>query len=82
MRQTEHYFLRLSALQDDLLAWLRTRKGWRRHVLNMAIGFAEEGLHDRAITHDLTWGIPLPPESDDLGEGKRIYVWFEAVAIG
>ncbi|MBA2337196.1 MAG: methionine--tRNA ligase [Acidimicrobiia bacterium] len=79
MRDTEHYFLRLSALQDDLLGWLHTRKGWRRHVLNMAIGFTEEGLHDRAVTRDLTWGIPLPPESDDLGEGKRIYVWFEAV---
>ncbi|CAN5295525.1 methionine--tRNA ligase [soil metagenome] len=79
MRDTEHYFIRLSALRDDLLAWLRTREGWRRHVQNMAIGFTEEGLHDRAITRDLTWGIPLPPESDDLGEGKRIYVWFEAV---
>lgn len=79
MRHTEHYFIRLSALRDDLLAWLRTREGWRRHVQNMAIGFTEEGLHDRAITRDLTWGIPLPPESDDLGEGKRIYVWFEAV---
>jgi methionyl-tRNA synthetase len=79
MRDTEHYFLKLSALQDDLLAWLRTREGWRRHVLNMAIGFTEEGLHDRAITRDLEWGIPIPPESDDIGEGKRIYVWFEAV---
>ncbi len=79
MRDTEHYFLKLTALQDDLLAWLRTRQGWRRHVLNAAIGFTEEGLHDRAITRDLTWGIPIPPESDNIGEGKRIYVWFEAV---
>ena len=79
MRDTEHYFLKLTALEDDLLAWLRTRQGWRRHVLNAAIGFTEEGLHDRAITRDLTWGIPIPPESDDIGEGKRIYVWFEAV---
>ena len=61
MRDTEHYFLKLSALQDDLLAWLRTREGWRRHVLNTAIGFTEEGLHDRAITRDLAWGIPIPP---------------------
>ncbi|HSJ28901.1 MAG TPA: methionine--tRNA ligase [Acidimicrobiia bacterium] len=79
MRDTEHYFIRLSALQDDLLEWLKSRNGWRRHVQNMAIGFTEEGLHDRAISRDLTWGIPLPPESDDIGEGKRIYVWFEAV---
>ncbi len=79
MRDTEHYFLKLSELQDDLLAWLKTREGWRRHVLNMAIGFTEEGLQDRAITRDLTWGIPVPPDFDDLGDGKRIYVWFEAV---
>ncbi len=79
MRDTQHYFIRLSALQDDLLEWLKSRNGWRRHVQNMAIGFTEEGLHDRAISRDLTWGIPLPPESDDIGEGKRIYVWFEAV---
>jgi methionyl-tRNA synthetase len=39
----------------------------------------EEGLPDRAITRDLDWGIPLPPEADVLGPGKRIYVWFEAV---
>ncbi|GBE23498.1 MAG TPA: methionine--tRNA ligase [Actinobacteria bacterium] len=79
MRETEHYFLRLSAFEERLLAWLESRQGWRKHVQNMAIGFTKDGLHDRAITRDLTWGIPLPPEFSDLGEGKRIYVWFEAV---
>ena len=74
-----HYFLRLSAFQDRLLEWLESRMGWRKHVLNMAIGFTQEGLQDRAITRDLTWGIDLPPEANDLGEDKRIYVWFEAV---
>ncbi len=77
MRDTEHYFFRLSAFQDDLLVWLKGRIGWRKHVQNWAIGFVEEGLHDRAITRDLEWGIRLPV--DDLGPNKRIYVWFEAV---
>jgi methionyl-tRNA synthetase len=76
-RDTEHYFLKLSAFQQPLLEWLRSRHGWRKHVLNFSIGFVEEGLHDRAITRDLEWGISLPVE--DLGPGKRIYVWFEAV---
>ena len=79
MQPTTHYFLRLSAFQDRLLEWLESRQGWRKHVQNMAIGFTQEGLLDRAITRDLEWGIPLPPEANDLGEGKRIYVWFEAV---
>ena len=79
VRQTLHYYILLSHLQEPLLEWLRSRQGWRKHVLNMAIGFAEEGLQDRAITRDLNWGVPIPPELDTIGEGKRIYVWFDAV---
>ena len=37
---------------------------------------SNEGLHDRAITRDIEWGIPVPLPGF---EGKRIYVWFEAV---
>ncbi|WP_007519634.1 methionine--tRNA ligase [Pseudofrankia saprophytica] len=76
-RRTSHFFLRLSALSDELLAWLQSRQGWRRHVINWSVQFVKDGLHDRAITRDLEWGVPLP--TDELGPGKRIYVWFEAV---
>ncbi len=79
VRPTLHYYLLLSKFQEPLLEWLRSRLGWRRHVLNMAIGFTEEGLLDRAITRDLTWGVPIPDGLDTIGEGKRIYVWFDAV---
>jgi methionyl-tRNA synthetase len=77
MRETEHFFFKLSAFQEPLLDWLRSRVGWRKHVLNFTIGFVEEGLHDRAITRDLDWGVSVPVE--DLGSGKRIYVWIEAL---
>ena len=43
---------------------------------NFSIGYLEGGLKDRAITRDIEWGIPLPLDGYD---GKRIYVWFEAV---
>jgi methionyl-tRNA synthetase len=76
MRDTEHFFFKLSAFGPKLLEWLKSREGWRRHVQNYSIGWVEEGLHDRAITRDLEWGISIPVE--DLGPGKRIYVWFEA----
>ena len=79
MRETEHYFLLLSKFEDRLLDWLNTRQGWRKHVLNMAIGFAEGGLQDRAITRDLEWGVDIPEPWNSIGEGKRIYVWFDAV---
>ncbi len=76
-RDTEHYFLLLSRLEEPLREWLETKTTWRRHVRNWALGMVNEGLPDRAITRDLEWGVPLPV--DDLGPGKRIYVWFDAV---
>jgi methionyl-tRNA synthetase len=78
-RETRHWFLRLGAFADQVKSWLGEQTTWRRHVRNWALGMIEEGLPDRAITRDLEWGIPLPPEADTLGPGKRIYVWFEAV---
>ncbi len=78
-RETRHYFLRLDAFGDRLAEWLTTRQGWRRHVKNWAMGMVNEGLPQRAITRDLSWGVPLPPPADRLGDQKRIYVWFDAV---
>ena len=76
-RSSEHFFLRLSAYNERVKEWLSTDKGhWRKHVIGFALGVVNEGLKDRAITRDLTWGVPIP-----LGgyEDKRIYVWFENV---
>jgi methionyl-tRNA synthetase len=76
-RPSEHFFLRLSAYNDKLIEWLSSGKEhWRRHVLGFAMGILQEGLHDRAITRDLEWGVPIPVEGF---ESKRIYVWFENV---
>ena len=76
-KETEHFFLKLSSLQNELIEYLDSREGWRPHVINWAKSFVKEGLIDRAITRDLDWGITIPV--DDLGPGKKIYVWFEAV---
>ncbi len=78
LRTTNHWFLDLPVVGEELAEWLEEREGWRPHVINWARGFVG-GLHGRAITRDLDWGVPIPPELDTLGEGKRIYVWFEAV---
>lgn len=78
-RETEHWFLLLPKLQDTLSAWLATREGWRPHVINWARSFVDGGLLERAITRDLDWGVAIPEEFDTIGEGKRIYVWFDAV---
>jgi methionyl-tRNA synthetase len=77
LRDSEHFFLRLSAYNHRVKEWLSTDKEhWRKNVINFALGVLEQGLHDRAITRDLEWGIPIPVEGY---EGKRIYVWFENV---
>jgi len=77
LRATEHFFFRYSDFTDRIGEYLRAKQGWRPHVLNFALGWIEEGLLDRAITRDLDWGVELPV--DDLGPGKRIYVWYDAV---
>ena len=45
-------------------------------MLNFTRRFLEDGLHDRAISRDLDWGVSIPLEGY---EDKKIYVWFEAV---
>jgi len=75
-RVSEHFFLKLSAFEKPLLDWIRVQKHWRPNVANSSKSFLETGLKDRAITRDLSWGIPIPV---DGYENKRIYVWFEAV---
>ena len=80
-RETEHYFLRLDLLQDELKAWIAAQKepgAWRPSVVNFTEQWLKEGLKPRAITRDLTYGVPIPREVGDFPE-KRIYVWFEAV---
>ena len=76
-KETEHFFLKLTSLESELAKWLDKQEGWRPHVINWAKSFVKDGLQDRAITRDLDWGIKIPV--DDLGPGKKIYVWFEAV---
>ena len=75
-RETEHYFLDLPAFKDPLTEWLESKTTWRRHVKNWALGMVAD-MPQRAITRDIEWGVDLPVE--DLGPGKKIYVWFDAV---
>ena len=76
IKETEHFFLKLSGFQQPLQEWVGKQSHWRPNVGNFTIGYLDGGLHDRAITRDIDWGVPLPLEGYDE---KRIYVWFEAV---
>jgi len=78
MRETEHFYLDLGALQGAIVEFLEEREGYfRPNVVRQSLGqIRADGLHGRAITRDLDWGIPVPIEGWD---GKCLYVWFEAV---
>lgn len=85
VRETVHWYLRLDQLQDRLAGWLETKQKpgdcgahWRPIVLNQSLGrIKSEGLPERAMTRDLTWGVPVPLDDPDA-EGKSLYVWFDA----
>jgi methionyl-tRNA synthetase len=76
LRDSEQFFLKLSAFGERIEEWLAARPHLRPNVVGMTRRYLKEGLHDRAITRDINWGIPIPLEGY---EEKRIYVWFEAV---
>jgi methionyl-tRNA synthetase len=77
-RETEHFYFDLPKLERKLLDWARPMTHWRPNVYRFTINFLEGGLQPRAITRDLTWGVPLPPQVGEGWDDKRIYVWFEA----
>ena len=85
LRETVHWYLRLDQLQARLVSWLTSKRDaetcgatWRPIVLNQSLGRIEaEGLPERAMTRDLSWGVPVPL-SDPDARGKSLYVWFDA----
>jgi methionyl-tRNA synthetase len=75
-KDSEHFFLKLSAFQEKLEKWVEKQTHWRPNVAGLTMRYLKEGLRDRAITRDIEWGVPVPVEGF---EKKRIYVWVEAV---
>jgi methionyl-tRNA synthetase len=74
-RKTTHWYLELPKFADWLREWLGTKTDWRDNVRRFCLGWIDEGLEDRAITRDISWGVPVPlPEAN----GKVLYVWFDA----
>ena len=75
-RATKHWYLPLDRYQPWLEKWiLEGHKEWRSNVYGQCKSWLDGGLHPRAVTRDLDWGIPVPVEG---AEGKVLYVWFDA----
>jgi methionyl-tRNA synthetase len=74
-KETTHWYIPLGDLQPELEKWLDTKDYWKNNVLGQVKSWLKEGLVDRAVTRDLTWGVEVPLEG---AEGKVLYVWFDA----
>ncbi|MER5434674.1 methionine--tRNA ligase [Streptomyces sp. NPDC002588] len=81
VRETKHLFLLQSKLQHEVEEWVsRHEEDWPQLASSIARKWLNEGLHDRAITRDLDWGVPVPADTwpELAAEGKVFYVWFDA----
>jgi methionyl-tRNA synthetase len=74
LKTTKHWFLQMGKFQQKIEEWIKS-KNWKDNVMNFCKGWFIEGLGERAITRDISWGIKVPIKE---AEGKVLYVWFEA----
>ncbi|MFT7497557.1 MAG: methionyl-tRNA synthetase [Porticoccaceae bacterium] len=76
-KKTKHWFLPLDKYEKWLREWIMEghKHDWKSNVLGQVKSWLDDGLRPRAVTRDLDWGIPVPAEG---GEGKVLYVWFDA----
>lgn len=77
LKETRHWFLPLDQYEPWLKEWIlkNHKKDWKTNVYGQCKSWIDDGLKPRAVTRDLDWGIPVPVEG---GEGKVLYVWFDA----
>lgn len=81
IRDTNHLYLLQSKMSDTLREWVEASKGWPSLATSIALKWLDEGLRDRSITRDLSWGIPVTNSDGSVREGfegKVFYVWFDA----
>ena len=75
-KKTKHWYLPLDKHERWLRKWiLEDHKEWKSNVYGQCKSWLDLGLQPRAVSRDLNWGVPVPVEG---GEGKVLYVWFDA----
>ena len=85
LKETSHWFLPMERHEGWIKEWIE--KGildgkphhdidqWKKHVMGQCKAWLDSGLHSRAMTRDLDWGVPVPLEQ---GKNKVLYVWLDA----
>jgi methionyl-tRNA synthetase len=85
LKSTLHWYLPMNEHEAWLKEWIQqgTLDGkphhnpseWKNHVVGQCMSWLDGGLHARAMTRDLDWGVKVPVEGAD---GKVLYVWLDA----
>ncbi len=85
LKTTSHWYLPMQLHEDWLKKWIKEGqldgvqqhdpKAWRNQVIGQCMSWIDGGLHPRAMTRDLDWGVKVPLPNAD---GKVLYVWLDA----
>lgn len=85
LKTTSHWYLPMERHEDWLREWIKEGKldgvqqhdpkAWRNQVIGQCMSWIDGGLHARAMTRDLDWGVKVPLKD---AEGKVLYVWLDA----
>lgn len=85
LKTTSHWYLPMQNHEEWLRAWIKEGKldgiqqhdpkAWRNQVIGQCMSWIDGGLHSRAMTRDLDWGVKVPLPNAD---GKVLYVWLDA----
>lgn len=76
-KENTHLYLALSKFQKTIEQYAKEKQeNWRIASKNETEKYLKEGLKDRAVTRDLSWGVDIPIEGF---EDKKMYVWIDAV---
>ena len=82
LRETKHLYLRQSDMRAALSDWIDSKHDWPILTTSIAKKWLNDGdgLQDRGITRDLSWGVPAQWEDAPWQgmDGKVFYVWFDA----
>lgn len=80
LKKTTHWYLPLSRFQKKLENWISGHPEWRTNVLGQVKSWFNDGLRDRAVTRDMSWGVSIPEDvaNGENVSGKVLYVWFDA----
>ena len=85
LKTTSHWYLPMQLHEEWLRKWIKEGvldgeqqhdpKTWRNQVIGQCMSWIDGGLHPRAMTRDLDWGVKVPLPN---AEGKVLYVWLDA----